>query len=57
VLTVTWKETDGPTVTAPTRNSFGTQVIKGSVPDADVTLDYKPQGLVCQMRIPMASLT
>jgi two-component sensor histidine kinase len=56
MLTLTWAETGGPTVTAPTCESFGTQVIKASVPDADVTLDYKPQGLVCEMLIPVASL-
>jgi two-component sensor histidine kinase len=56
ILMLTWTEIDGPPVTAPARESFGTQVIKSSVPNADVSLEYLPQGLVCQLRMPVASI-
>jgi two-component sensor histidine kinase len=55
-LTLIWKESGGPQIIAPIVESFGTQVIKVSVPTADVSLDYRLQGLVCQMRVPLDSL-
>lgn len=46
---IVWRESGGPPVSAPTRTGFGTQLIDW-VPrhglEADVSLDYRPDGLV-----------
>jgi two-component sensor histidine kinase len=56
MLTLIWTETGGPPVSAPTREGFGTQVVKVSLPGAEVDLDYKRLGLVCQLRVPLRAL-
>lgn len=46
-----WRETGGPAVSAPEKPGFGTRVVKQSVahePASQVTLDYKPEGLLCR---------
>ncbi|HUB84407.1 MAG TPA: HWE histidine kinase domain-containing protein [Rhizomicrobium sp.] len=46
-----WCETGGPSVTPPEKPGFGTRVVKQSVAHeagAQVTLDYKPEGLHCR---------
>jgi PAS domain S-box-containing protein len=46
-----WRETGGPPVTPPGKPGFGTRVVQQSVahePGAQVTLDYKAQGLHCR---------
>ncbi len=51
-VTFEWIERDGPPVTAPTRKGFGTRIVKAAVDseqNAEVTLDYRPEGLVCRM--------
>jgi len=48
-----WRESGGPMVTAPTRQGFGTTLIR-DVPrhnlGAEVTLDYRPEGLCWTLR-------
>lgn len=46
-----WRESGGPSVTPPEKPGFGTRVVRQSVahePGAQVTLDYKPDGLHCR---------
>ncbi len=51
-----WRETDGPLVMQPTRAGFGSQVIERGLAhelDGDVSLDYRPEGLVCTIDMPV----
>lgn len=51
-VTFEWVERDGPPVRQPTRRGFGTRIVKAAVAaeqDAEVSLDYRPEGLVCRM--------
>ena len=44
-----WQESGGPPVAAPTRQGFGTTLIKAAFPDA--RLDYSVEGLSCEIAI------
>lgn len=59
VLVIEWRESGGPPVRPPEREGFGTALIKQVVAralKADVDLDYRPQGLICRMTVPRATL-
>lgn len=59
VLVIEWRESGGPPVRPPEREGFGTALIKQVVAralKADVDLDYRPQGLICRMTLPRATL-
>ncbi len=51
-----WTETGGPPVTPPTRTGFGTHVmeamIRGGHVGGDVRLDWRPEGLACEINLP-----
>ncbi len=52
-LSLTWTETGGPPVAAPTRRGFGPRLIERSLRGelkGAATMDYRPEGLVCTMR-------
>jgi len=53
-----WKELDGPVVTAPTRQSFGTRLIEtlGRQLKGDVKLTYAPAGFAYVLDVPLTSL-
>jgi two-component sensor histidine kinase len=53
-----WKEHGGPTVHAPTRQSFGTRLIEtlGKQLKGNVKLIYEPSGFVYMLDVPLASL-
>lgn len=57
LLLIEWRETGGPPVKPPVRHGFGTtfieQVIKRTF-QAEVSVDYRPEGLVCRMTLPKA---
>ncbi|MEO6839172.1 MAG: sensor histidine kinase [Bradyrhizobium sp.] len=57
-LQFTWKEHGGPTVHAPTRQSFGTRLIEtlGRQLKGNVKLTYEPSGFVYALDVPLASL-
>jgi PAS domain S-box-containing protein len=44
-----WQESEGPTVATPTRQGFGTALIKATFPDARI--DYAVEGLSCGIRL------
>jgi PAS domain S-box-containing protein len=51
-FTLTWRESGGPDVIAPTRRGFGTTMlirILAQEIDGDISLDYRPDGLICLM--------
>ena len=55
-LTFRWSETGGPPVARPEQHGFGLRLISRSISyqlDGDVALDWKPDGLLCTVRIPM----
>ena len=55
---VTWAETNGPVVRAPTRRSFGTRLIESIAGQLQgkVAMQFRPGGVVCELDIPLASL-
>jgi two-component sensor histidine kinase len=57
-LRMTWSEKGGPSVSAPSRQSFGTRLIGslGQQLKGQVKLDYHPTGLVYALDVPMTSL-
>ena len=57
-LQMTWSEKDGPAVSAPSRQSFGTRLIGslGQQLKGQVKLAYDPTGFVYALDVPMASL-
>lgn len=52
-LILTWTEKNGPRVATPSRKGFGTTLIDRGVPGATVERDYRPEGLVCRIRLPL----
>jgi two-component sensor histidine kinase len=58
-LHFSWKEDGGPTVLAPSRQSFGTRLIEtlGRQLKGDVKLKYEAGGFVYTFNVPLASLT
>ncbi len=51
-----WIESGGPAVTAPERTGFGSQVVRSLIEvslDADVTLEYPPEGVRYTFTAPM----
>jgi two-component sensor histidine kinase len=54
-----WRERGGPPVVAPTREGFGSRVIKTSLADdfgGTVELAYEPAGFVCTLTAPLENL-
>jgi hypothetical protein len=49
ILTFRWEELDGPHVVAPTKQGFGSQVIKVSFPG--VRTIHNPDGLIFEMDV------
>ena len=57
-LLLNWTEKDGPQVTPPAHRGFGSRVIERGLAhelEGAVHLDYRPEGLVCTMDIPLPS--
>jgi two-component sensor histidine kinase/DNA-binding NarL/FixJ family response regulator len=57
-LKMTWSEKGGPSVSAPSRQSFGTRLIGslGQQLKGQVQLTYQPTGFVYALEVPMTSL-
>ena len=51
-LLLNWKEKDGPPITPPAHKGFGSRVIEHGL-EGTIHLDYRPDGLVCTMDIPL----
>jgi PAS domain S-box-containing protein len=55
-LRVSWREQGGPPVTPPARRGFGTRLVERALArdlDATVTIDFRPEGVVCLMLVPL----
>jgi PAS domain S-box-containing protein len=55
-LWIRWHESGGPPVSPPTRRGFGSVLLERTLAhdlDGRVTIDFKPEGLLCSMVIPL----
>jgi two-component sensor histidine kinase len=55
-LNLRWAERNGPTVAAPLARGFGSRLIEQSITqqlDGQVKLRFEPEGLVCEITIPL----
>ncbi len=50
-LAIEWRERGGPSVRKPGRVGFGTKLIERALPNAEVDLDFAPDGLVCRLLV------
>lgn len=60
ILALTWKETGGPLVRAPTSRGFGTRSLMASVESqlgGQALFDWRPEGLICRLLIPLPGKT
>ncbi len=58
MLTLTWTESGGPEVRAPTRRGFGTTVIERAIQNdfgASVTREFLPTGVICTLAVPLTA--
>jgi PAS domain S-box-containing protein len=58
-LLITWSERDGPPVSPPQREGFGSRVLNRALAielSGDVSVSYEPQGVVCTIRVPDAGV-
>jgi two-component sensor histidine kinase len=53
VLKFKWQESGGPSVAAPVRHGFGTQLLKAVF--SEVRLEYLVEGLRCEIEVPLTS--
>jgi two-component sensor histidine kinase len=56
-LELLWSESGGPPVTAPTREGFGSRLIRHSIERelrGYMTLNYAPTGLICRFDLPLS---
>jgi two-component sensor histidine kinase len=54
-----WRERGGPTVVTPTRQGFGSRVIKEFMANdfgGTVQLSYEPEGVICELKSPLENL-
>jgi two-component sensor histidine kinase len=57
-LSVIWRESDGPNVTPPNHNGFGTRLIRQALEqfDGKAEVDFAPTGLVCKLSVVLPAL-
>jgi two-component system, chemotaxis family, CheB/CheR fusion protein len=49
-----WKEVDGPSVREPNTHGFGSTLIDTAIPGAQVKREFRPDGFVCTIEVPLA---
>jgi two-component system CheB/CheR fusion protein len=52
-LRMVWKESGGPPVPARSKSGFGSFLIEHGLSDAEVTRDFRRDGLVCTVELPL----
>jgi two-component sensor histidine kinase len=52
VLQFRWRERAGPRVVVPSREGFGTSLLKTTFPENSI--EYPPEGLSCEIKVPLA---
>lgn len=53
ILSVLWAEGGGPTVESPRRSGFGSLLIENCIPGAIVNREFRAEGLVCKIDLPL----
>jgi PAS domain S-box-containing protein len=56
-LVLSWEETSGPLVRKPEVRGFGTRSLMASIESqlgGEVTFDWRPEGLICRLSVPLA---
>jgi PAS domain S-box-containing protein len=56
VLTLSWQESGGPSVQAPTSHGFGTKIMNASIKHqlgGNVAWNWRPMGLHCTLQVPI----
>ncbi|MBV9751262.1 MAG: PAS domain-containing protein [Hyphomicrobiales bacterium] len=53
LLTVVWKETGSPSAKTRGAKGLGSALIESGIPDAKVTREFRPEGLVCTIEVPL----
>jgi two-component system CheB/CheR fusion protein len=53
MLTVVWREKDGPPVKPPTTSGLGSTLIDHAIPGAKISREFQANGLVCTMELPL----
>ena len=53
LLTVLWEEHGGPAVTKPKASGFGSALIKGGIPSAQVKYEFRRNGVICKIELPL----
>lgn len=59
-LLIRWSETGGPPVVRPTRRGLGTSMLARALEGplkGDTRLDWRPEGLVCELELPLSPET
>ena len=51
-----WREAGGPTVHKPSKQGFGSYLIRNGLPEAKVVLDFDPNGLLYTVTLPAKSV-
>jgi two-component system CheB/CheR fusion protein len=53
LLVVLWEEKGGPPVTEPKKSGLGTALITGGIPGARVEQEFRRNGVVCKIELPL----
>nr|WP_281022625.1 sensor histidine kinase [Rhodoplanes roseus] len=56
IVRVLWTEAGGPAVAKPASVGLGSRLIDGAIPNARVTREFRPEGLVCTIEVPFPEL-
>jgi two-component system CheB/CheR fusion protein len=56
VLRLAWRESGGPAVEPPSTEGFGSWLIQFGLPEAEVSLSYPEDGVVCTIALPEGCL-
>lgn len=51
VTRLCWREDGGPPVREPTHAGFGSRLMRAAMPNGAVSVEYRPDGLVCSVEI------
>jgi PAS domain S-box-containing protein len=57
IITISWTETGGLKIAKVGARSFGITLIERSLAESTVTLDFKPEGLVCKISWPVSTIS
>jgi two-component system CheB/CheR fusion protein len=56
-MRLVWQETGGPRVDRPGPSGLGTILIENALPSAAVSREFRPDGLVCTIEVPISDDT